>query len=146
MNIFIGIGRLVREPELKELKGGKTLTNFSVAISRTFNKDQTDFINCTAWGKTGEYIAKYGKKGSQVSIQGELNIDKVDDKLYTKVTVSQVSLLGSKNDNQESASSYQPSNQSVSAPTTQANFDDFEDDFSAKPSNDFSVSEDELPF
>ena len=54
MNIFIGIGRLVREPELKELKGGKTLTNFSIAISRTFNKEQTDFVNCVAWGKTGE--------------------------------------------------------------------------------------------
>jgi single-strand DNA-binding protein len=145
MNIFIGIGRLVREPELKELKGGKTLTNFSIAISRTFNKEQTDFVNCVAWGKTGEYIAKYGKKGSQVSVQGELNIDKVDDKLYTKVNVSQVSLLGSKGDTQESVSTPQPASQSFTQPS-QVNFDSFEDDFSEKPSNDFSVSEDELPF
>ena len=145
MNIFIGIGRLVREPELKELKGGKTLTNFSIAISRTYNKEQTDFINCVAWGKTGEYIAKYGKKGSQVSVQGELNIDKVEDKLYTKVNVSQISLLGSKSDNQDSASAPQTSNQPYTPPT-QVNFDAFEDDFLEKAVDEFSVSEDELPF
>jgi single-strand DNA-binding protein len=150
MNVFLGIGRLVREPEMKELKGGKTITNFSVAISRTFNKDQTDFINCTAWGKTGEYIAKYGKKGSQVSIQGELNIDKVDDKLYTKVTVSQVALLGSKSDNQDTQQKSTQSSNSSFTQTSQANFDTFDDDFSEKTDNSFGsssgVTEDDLPF
>ena len=114
MNKFIGIGRLVRDAELKEVRGGKQLANFSIAITRAYNKEQTDFINCVAWGKTAEYLGKYAKKGQLVSVDGELNIDKVNDKYYTKVNVASVSVLSSRGDVQEQT---QPTQQTASFDT-----------------------------
>ena len=143
MNKFIGIGRLVRDVELKELKGGKQLANFSIAITRAYNKEQTDFINCVAWGKTAEYLGKYAKKGQLVSVDGELNIDKVNDKYYTKVNVSSVSVLSSRGESQEQT---QPTQQTASFDTEEPNFDDFEKDLKPKPENTFDISEDDLPF
>lgn len=143
MNKFIGIGRLVRDAELKELKGGKQLANFSIAITRAYNKEQTDFINCVAWGKTAEYLGKYAKKGQLVSVDGELNIDKVNDKYYTKVNVASVSVLSSRGDVQEQT---QPTQQTASFDTEEPNFDDFEQDLKPKPENTFDISEDDLPF
>lgn len=143
MNKFIGIGRLVRDAELKEVRGGKQLANFSIAITRAYNKEQTDFINCVAWGKTAEYLGKYAKKGQLVSVDGELNIDKVNDKYYTKVNVASVSVLSSRGDVQEQT---QPTQQTASFDTEEPNFDDFEQDLKPKKENTFDISEDDLPF
>ena len=142
MNKFIGIGRLVRDTEIKELKGGKQLANFSIAITRAYNKEQTDFINCVAWGKTAEYLGKYAKKGQLVSVDGELNIDKVNDKYYTKVNASSVSILSSKGDVQEQTQTVQP----ASFDTVEPSFDDFEKDLAPKKENTFDISDDDLPF
>ena len=142
MNKFIGIGRLVRDAEIKELKGGKQLANFSIAITRAYNKEQTDFINCVAWGKTAEYLGKYAKKGQLVSVDGELNIDKVNDKYYTKVNASSVSILSSKGDVQEQTQTVQP----ASFDTVEPSFDDFEKDLAPKKENTFDISDDDLPF
>lgn len=142
MNKFIGIGRLVRDAEIKEVKGGKQLANFSIAITRAYNKEQTDFINCVAWGKTAEYLGKYGKKGQLVSVDGELNIDKVNDKYYTKVNTSSVSILSSKSDVQEQTQTVQ----TASFDTVEPSFDDFEKDLAPKKENTFDISDDDLPF
>jgi single-strand DNA-binding protein len=142
MNKFIGIGRLVRDAEIKELKGGKQLANFSIAITRAYNKEQTDFINCVAWGKTAEYLGKYAKKGQLVSVDGELNIDKVNDKYYTKVNASSVSILSSKGDVQEQTQTVQ----TASFDTVEPSFDDFEADLAPKKDNSFDITPDDLPF
>lgn len=144
MNKFIGIGRLVRDAEIKEMKGGKQLANFSIAITRAYNKEQTDFINCVAWGKTAEYLGKYAKKGQLVSVDGELNIDKVNDKYYTKVNVASVSVLSSKNEVQEQKQEVQI----TSFDTEEANFDDFDADIKKanESKNAFDIDEDSLPF
>ena len=153
MNLFTGVGRLVRDPEVKELKGGKQLCNFSVAISRAYNREQTDFINCVVWGKSAEYFSKYGKKGQLISIQGELNIDKVGDKYFTKVNVAQANILTTKQDMQGGGhqATYQNNDTTTyDEPTDdlEPKFDTFEADFNAKTNdNEFDlVDEDELPF
>lgn len=142
MNKFIGIGRLVRDAEIKDMKGGKQLANFSIAITRAYNKEQTDFINCVAWGKTAEYLGKYAKKGQLVSVDGELNIDKVNDKYYTKVNVASVSILSSKGDVQEQTQAVQ----TTSFDTVEPSFDDFEADLAPKKENTFDITDDDLPF
>jgi single-strand DNA-binding protein len=142
MNKFIGIGRLVRDAEIKEMKGGKQLANFSIAITRAYNKEQTDFVNCVAWGKTAEYLGKYAKKGQLVSVDGELNIDKVNDKYYTKVNASSVSILSSKGDVQEQTQTVQ----TASFDTVEPSFDDFEADLAPKKDNSFDITPDDLPF
>ena len=49
MNKAILMGRLTRDPEMRQTQSGVAVTSFSIAITRRFQKDQTDFINCTAW-------------------------------------------------------------------------------------------------
>ena len=102
MNNFNGIGRLTKEPESRTIPStGTNVVTFTIAINRAYKRDVTDFINCQAWGKTAEIIAKYVHKGDQIGIQGELNIDKYEDKYYTKINVQSVTLLGGKKQSDE---------------------------------------------
>ena len=65
MNKVILIGRLTRDPELNFAAGsGTAVTRFSLAVTRPFKKDETDFINCIAFGKTGETIDTFGNQFS----------------------------------------------------------------------------------
>ena len=102
MNNFSGVGRLTKAPESRTiLSTGTSVVTFTIAITRAYKRDVTDFINCQAWGKTAEIVAKYVHKGDQIGIQGELNIDKYEDKYYTKINVQSVTLLGGKKQSDE---------------------------------------------
>ena len=98
MNKFIGLARLVKDPELKQSKAGKPFCNFSIAVNRAFEKDKADFFQCMAFGKTAEYIDKYASKGSQILIEGSVQIDEYEGKYYTKIMVQQASLIGNRQD------------------------------------------------
>lgn len=68
-------GRLTADPELKTTPSGKAVTSFTVAVTRRVkSKDgentETDFINCTAWDKTAEFITQYFRKGSSICVVG----------------------------------------------------------------------------
>lgn len=84
MNNVILIGRLTATPELKTTGSGNSVTSFNIAVDRRYSgKDggrQTDFINCVAWRNTAEFISKYFKKGDPISIQGEIQTRKYQDK------------------------------------------------------------------
>ena len=73
-NKVILMGNLTADPETRTTPNGQNVTSFSLAINRTWNnangerQEETSFINCTAWGKTGETIAKYVSKGRQVVV------------------------------------------------------------------------------
>ena len=69
-------GNLVKNIEVKVTDGkdGKRVTNFVVAIRRTRSKeDVADFISCVAWGQQAEYLGNYGKKGSNIQLEGQLH-------------------------------------------------------------------------
>ena len=100
MNKFIGLGRLTKDAELKQSKAGKPFCNFSIALNRAFEKDKADFFQCMAFGKTAEYIDKYASKGSQILIEGSVQIDEYEGKYYTKIMVQQASLIGNRQDAQ----------------------------------------------
>lgn len=147
MNKFIGIGRLTKEPELKTVGKDKTLANFTIAINRAYQKDVADFLNCTVWGKTAEYISKYAKKGQLVAVEGELNIDKVNDKYFTKISASNVNILSSKGDGVQDSTPLQAQEIVNTKPT--ANLDSFDTDTSFdfdKKTNEFDDIDVELPF
>lgn len=83
MNIWIGEGRLVRDPELKVVGGGTEICNITVAVNRRKDKNgeqKADFIDCTAFEKTGAFIAKYFHKGDGVAIRGRVQADKYQGK------------------------------------------------------------------
>lgn len=72
-------GNLTRDPELRTTTSGSNICSFSVAVNRTYkgadgeNKEDVSYIDCVAWGKLGEVIAQYAKKGSSVLVSGRLS-------------------------------------------------------------------------
>lgn len=80
------MGNLTRDPETRSIPSGQTVTNFSLAVSRSWKgqdgqqQEQTSFINCVAWGKPGEIIAQYVQKGSPLLVNGRLDQRSYDDK------------------------------------------------------------------
>lgn len=106
MNKVILMGRLTRDPEVRYTQGdnASAVARFSLAIDRRFKKDgeQTaDFISCVAFGKTGEFIEKYGRKGTKFVVEGRIQTgsytNKDGQKVYTTdVVVEQVEFAESK--------------------------------------------------
>lgn len=75
------MGRLVREPEVRYTSTNNTLIcNFTIAVDDGYgDKKTTDFINCTAWSKTGENIAKFFNKGDMITVAGKIKTRCWDD-------------------------------------------------------------------
>jgi len=96
LNIFTGIGRLTRDPELRYTPGGTGTCRFSIAINRTYrNQEGTDiedvlFLNVTTWGKQAENVAQFLKKGRRVAVTGELRSNDWQDKEGNKRTSFEV--------------------------------------------------------
>lgn len=74
MNYVGLLGRLTRDPELKQTSSGKLYCRFSLAVKKEFVKDGVDFINCVAWDKRAEFIANYFTKGQRILVQGRINV------------------------------------------------------------------------
>ena len=74
------IGNVCADPEQRTTTSGKTVTNFTVAVSRKGDKDKTDFFRCAAWGKTGEVCGQYLSKGKKVCVIGEVSARAFTDK------------------------------------------------------------------
>lgn len=95
MNNINLIGRLTANVELKFSKQGKEYCNFSLAVN--YNKDETDFINCTAFDKIAENISKYTSKGKMLAVSGTLRQGKYikdnKDYIYHYVLVGKLSLI-----------------------------------------------------
>ena len=85
MNNVNLIGRVTRDIELHNGQNS-TVCKFSLAVNRRFKKDETDFINCVAFGKTAETISQYVSKGQQFAVSGRLqtgSYDRDGQKVYT---------------------------------------------------------------
>ena len=109
MNKVILIGRLCADPEFRQTTSGIAVCRIRIAVNRPKTKDQeqqADFVNCTAWRSTAEFIARYFSKGDMILIEGELRNNNYEDQNGVKhygmrVLVDSVSFCGSKGDNQQ---------------------------------------------
>ena len=90
MNHVTLMGRLTRDPELKYSQAGKAYCRFTVAVNRDFNKDEADFINCLAFGKTAETIAEWLGKGRRIALHGRIQIGNYENKNGDKVSTFEV--------------------------------------------------------
>ena len=78
LNKVILYGNLTRDPELKALPSGQNVANFSIATNRVYKdkdgqkKEQTEFHNVVAFGRTADLIGQYMKKGRPLYIEGRL--------------------------------------------------------------------------
>ena len=78
MNSVNIIGRITKDIEVKKTNSGKSVCSFSVAVQR--DKDNADFIPCTAWEGTADNIGKYFHKGDRIGISGVLSTRTYEDK------------------------------------------------------------------
>ena len=75
LNTVILMGRLTRDPELRQTPQGISVAQFSLAVDRNYSKGeekQTNFINITAWRNTADFVSKYFTKGQLVAVRGRL--------------------------------------------------------------------------
>ena len=85
MNKVVILGRLTKDPELRFAPGsGTAVSRFTVAVNRQFKRDETDFINCVAFGKTAETISQYFTKGKQIAVAGSIRTGSYDAQDGTK--------------------------------------------------------------
>lgn len=83
MNSVQLVGRLTKDPELKQTASGTSYCKFSLAVDRMKDKNgnkETDFINCQAWGKQAEVICQYVQKGHRLGITGRIQTGKYQNK------------------------------------------------------------------
>ncbi len=86
LNKVMFIGRLTRDPALKYTPSGAAVADFGLAVNRYYNtqdgerKEDTCFLDVSAWGKLGETVNNYLRKGRQVFIEGYLKFDQWENK------------------------------------------------------------------
>ena len=95
MNKVILMGNLTRDPEIRYSQGENSLAiaRFSIAVNRRFSRQgdtDTDFFNCTAFGRQAEFVEKYFHKGSRMLLSGRVQNDNYTNNNGEKVYSVQV--------------------------------------------------------
>ena len=110
-------GNITRDPELRTTPSGSSVCSFSVAVNRVYKdasgeqKEDVSFIDCSAWGKLGEMISQYAKKGSGVLVSGRLSQRSFEGKdgskrSRTEIVVEDFNFTGSAPSRDGGSSSY----------------------------------------
>ena len=105
LNQTVIVGRIARDPELRETENGKKVTNVTLAVPRSFKNSngeyETDFINCVLWKGIAESTVEYCHKGDLVGIKGRIQsreyTNSEDEKKHVvEVVAEKVTFLSSK--------------------------------------------------
>ncbi len=168
MNKAFLIGRLTRDPELRYTGNNVAVASFTIAVNRTYTNQsgerEADFIPVVVWRRQAESVKNYLSQGSQVAVEGRIQVRSYDDqngvrRYVTEIIAESVEFIGSKRDNQASINtnyeqSQAPSTTGMTEPTPY----DFKDDTSSKEGTDISndpykdfgatieIDDNELPF
>ena len=112
LNKVILMGRLTKDPELRNTPNGVSVASFTLAVDRNYAKPgedkETDFINIVAWRNTADFVSKYFTKGQLVAVCGKLQVRSWEDtsgqKRYaTDVVADEVFFAESKKDGVQTA-------------------------------------------
>jgi len=84
MNKVILMGRLTKDPDIRYSQSTEPVcvARYTLAVTRRFKREgepDADFISCVAFGKTGEFVEKYLKKGMQMAVSGRLTVRSWED-------------------------------------------------------------------
>ncbi|MBQ6547226.1 MAG: single-stranded DNA-binding protein [Bacilli bacterium] len=156
MNRVILIGRLARDPELRYTSSNIPTCTFSLAVNRNFTNQagerEADFINIVVWRKQAENCKNYLNQGSQVAVEGRIQVRNYEDqngqkRYVTEVIADNVQFLDTKAAREQrvsSSSDINPYNLSeAEAPQTTT-------DIPEDPFKDFGeeikIEENDLPF
>lgn len=109
-------GNLTRDPELRTTPNGASVCSFSVAVNRVYKdssgeqRESVSYIDCSAWGRLGEMISQYAKKGSGVLVSGRLDQRSWEDKethqkrSRVEIVVEDFNFISAPRDNSNSGS------------------------------------------
>lgn len=122
MNLVTLIGRLTADPELKFFSSGTAISKGTIAIDRSYKKDNqtvTDFIPVEVWGKQAEYFATCFQKGYLIAVSGSLHIDRYVDsdgnnRNFAKIVVHKLMRLNIPKENGLDASGVDNGNSTLS--------------------------------
>lgn len=96
MNKVVLMGRLTKDPEVKQTPSNIAVCSFTVAVDRRFKSQngekQTDFINCVAWRQQATLLGNYFQKGSRVLLVGSLQTRSYEDQSGNRRTVTEVNV------------------------------------------------------
>lgn len=107
INTVALMGRLTYEPELRKTPNGVSVISFQIACDRNYQRSgeerKSDFIDCTAWRQTAEFIERYFHKGSMIAVEGSIQTENYTDKDGNKrkqvqVVANNVSFCGSRSE------------------------------------------------
>ena len=111
MNKITIIGNLGRDPEMRYSTSGNAMTSFSVASSRRYTsggeqREETEWFNCTAFGRLADVCNQYLARGQQVYVEGRLSTRQYDRRDGTPgfsldVFVTDVQFLGRRGEQQD---------------------------------------------
>ena len=109
MNKVILIGRLTKDPDVRYTQGQNPvcIARYTLAVDRRYkreNEPAADFISCVSFGKGGEFVEKYLKKGTKIAITGRIQTGSYNDRngqkvYYTEVVVEDQEFAESKQNN-----------------------------------------------
>lgn len=90
MNQCFIIGNLTKAPEARTTPNGISVTTFTVAVARRFDRNQTDFFNVVTWRGLADNCGRYLVKGQKVAVTGELQTRSYDGKDGVKRYVTEL--------------------------------------------------------
>ena len=131
MNKVVLVGRLTRDPEVRYSQGDSAtaVARYTIAVDRRFRRDgdqQTaDFINCVAFGRTAEFLERFGRKGTKFVLEGRIQTGSYTNKdgvrVYTtEVIVEDQEFAESRAESEANRSSFQSSPAPGPAPSIDA--------------------------
>lgn len=143
MNLVTLIGRLTADPELKFFSSGTAISKGTIAIDRSYKKDNqtvTDFIPVEVWGKQAEYFATCFQKGYLIAVSGSLHIDRYVDsdgnnRNFAKIVVHKLMRLNIPKGNELDTGNSDGSSGNNSSDNSGGNADAGTDTSSASDSN-----------
>ena len=109
LNQTVLVGRITKDPEVKELESGKSVTNLTLAIPRSYKNENgeydTDFVDCTLWNSIAQNVCEYCHKGDIVGVKGRIQTENYevdgDKRKHTTIVAEKVTFLAQAPNNKE---------------------------------------------
>mgnify|MGYP000579459325 FL=1 len=105
LNQTVLVGRLVQDPEIKELENGQRVSYITLAVPRSWkNPDgiyETDFINCIVWNNIADNVKEYCKKSDLLGIKGRVQTKQEENKNIIEIVAEKVTFLSSRKETEE---------------------------------------------
>ncbi len=155
-NKVILMGNLTRDPETRTIPSGQTVTNFGLAVNRTWrdsngaSQESVSFIDCVAWAKTGEILAQYLQKGRPVLVSGRLEQRSWEQdgqkRSKVEVVVEDFNFVGGRGGDEGGGSYSGPSNHDSGNSAPAKSTSKKKDDVVIEDIGDEPINLDDIPF